>query len=180
MIEIIATEDDDPKFVELASRILNGAVNSSTPAEIYIVRIDGWFDHKWEFFAAVIGLQLGVWRWDSLRLPPFNPNRVKEQRYFRLNEQGNSGYSLQDAPALHINQSSSDNLKKRLNDIVDSALFFWYGSGTNKFDRSSMMVYSIQGQQESAWYASFLKNIEWKVNKTKGISRRELEGLLNL
>ena len=40
------------------------------------------------------------------------------------------------------------------------------------------MVYLNSEGRGAAWYASFIRNPEWQVNKAKGISQRELTELL--
>lgn len=40
IIELTATESDDPQFVEVVTQILIRAVNSYKPNEVYAVQID--------------------------------------------------------------------------------------------------------------------------------------------
>src|SRR5688500_18904807 len=114
MIELKATESDDPHFTVTVSQILSSALNCYKPEKVYVVHLDNWFDHKWNAFAAVVLLQFGVWRAPDLRTPPFNPNRVISQSHFRLDDKTKTDYIACDAPPLHIQQSSISNLGKRL------------------------------------------------------------------
>jgi hypothetical protein len=179
MIELKTTESDDPQFVEIVSQILNSAINCYKPNEVYAVNLDNWFDHKWNAFAAVVFLQLGVWRSSELRTPPFNPNRVKSQSYFRLDEITKTNFIACDAPPLHIRQSSLSNLDKCLHSITDAGLFVWYSDNTKANGRGSLMVYSIGKEEPINWYVSFYKKQKWQMNKIQNLSKKVLEGWLN-
>jgi hypothetical protein len=79
MIELVPSEYDDLAFLELAERIVKGAVAALQVREVYLVHVDNWFDFKW----------LGCWsRWkrkgrlEELRVPPFNPKRVGSEKHF--------------------------------------------------------------------------------------------------
>ena len=39
----------------------------------------------------------------------------------------------------------------------------------------SIMAYLVDDQNVSAWYASFKKEMDWKVDKTKGIDKENVE-----
>ena len=77
MIELIPSEHDGA-CLQLARRIVNGAVAAVWAWEVYLVQVDCWFDHKW----------LGFWsrgrnkdQWE-LCGPPFNPNRILSEKRF--------------------------------------------------------------------------------------------------
>jgi hypothetical protein len=179
MIPIYLTGEDDQQFVESVSRILNGAAHSYQPAEIYLIQVDSWFDHKWKNFSGVIDLQLGTWLGPMLRVPPFNPHRIVSELHYQLKEQP-ADYVQSPAPYLHVFQYSESNLQRRLVQMSESCLYIWYSCNTRKNDRGSLLLYNIEKEQQIAWYVSFLRNVEWKVNKLKGISRTELSGLMEV
>ncbi len=179
MIELKAAESDDPQFVGMVSQIFNGAMDCYKPNEIYVVHLDNWFDHKWGAFAAVIDQQCGMWQPDKLTKPPFNPNRIISQSYFRLDELTKSIYINNEAPPLHTRRSSHWNFHDRLKDLTDAGLFLWYSSKTETNGRGSLMVYYIGSEEPIYWYVSFLKKKEWQVNKANNISKKAIEGLLN-
>jgi hypothetical protein len=174
MINLNITDQDDPKFIEIVCNLLNASVESLEPQEIYVVTIDHCFDHKWNSFSGVIDLQLGVWFGPLLRLPPFHPNRVRNELYFCRVESPSLDYEIKKAPLLHKHQSSYRNLQRRLHQITPSGLYVWYSSDTKETDGASLMVYEIQGEKHMTWYVSFLKGRGWQVNKTKGITRQEV------
>ena len=173
MVYLTATEQDDPAFVGLVDRILIGAIGCYKPRQLYVIQIDTWFDHKWKEYSGRRGYCQNVWL-DPLTPPPFVPKRVKSQLTFDRSEAEPFVFDRTKAPALHIHQNSPDNAHRRLKAITPAGLYLWYSSGTIKFDRGSLMVYSVQGDDNLGWYASFLKRGEWKLGLTKGISPSEL------
>jgi len=173
MVNLAATEQDDSAFVDLVNRILHGAIRCYKPRELYVIQIDTWFDRKWNKYSGRIGYCCNVWL-DPLTPPPFSPNRVKSQLTYELSEAEPFVFDRTKAPALHIYQNSPDNSHRRLKAITPSGLYFWYSGNTSKVDRASLMVYSIQGEDNLGWYASFLKRGHWKIGLTTGISPDEL------
>jgi hypothetical protein len=175
MIELKTAEPDDPQFIEIASQILNSAINCYEPNEVYVVHLDNWFNHKWNAFAAVIDLQLGIWKLDSLRKPPFNPNRIMSQSYFHVDDVSKAVYVEGEAPILHTRRSSYWNLHKRLKDLTHSGLFMWYSGNTKSNESGSLMVYYIGKGEPVHWYVSFYKKQEWQMNKIQDLSKKVLE-----
>jgi hypothetical protein len=62
--------------------------------------------------------------------------------------------------------------------VSSSGLFLWYSGETEKIDRASIMIYAVQGDQTVPWYASFVKRVEWRLNKVKGISRVQFDEMV--
>jgi hypothetical protein len=179
MIELRATNLDDPGFLEMVGQALNGAVQRDEPGEVYVVHINNWFHYKWLGFSGVLGLQLGIRCKPPLRVPPFNPSRVVSELHLRPRGWAANDYAVEPARHLHRRQQSAQNLKTgRLTYGTGSALLLWYSGGTASQDRGSLMVYSIDADGETSWYVSFLKKEDWQVNKLQGISRREFAELL--
>ncbi|HLN33144.1 MAG TPA: hypothetical protein VK395_35770 [Gemmataceae bacterium] len=165
MIDMIAGKHDDPAFVALAQRIVNGVIASLQTREVHLVHVDNWFDHKW----------LGWWSWreEELCVPPFNPNRVVTHQYF-LWDPGESGWrSLEPPKPLHIQQAGRSSLAQPLNRISKRALFIWYSGNTATNDLGSLMVH-LSGADRYAWYASFRKKQHWTIADECRITRREL------
>ena len=94
-------DTDDEGFFQLVGNAVSNLVDRLRPEEFFVVRIDNWFDHKWLKFSgkAVIPFPVGEanpssgWPWiesaleeryrDQVTFPPFNPNRILRQQYFR-------------------------------------------------------------------------------------------------
>jgi hypothetical protein len=179
MIKLRTKEQDDQQFVELVSAIVAGAIVCYQPKAIYVVQIDGWFDHKWQYFSGVIDLQFGTWH-SPLTPPPFHPNRVIDQLYFHTEGTTPLNYVAGEAKPLHIKQHSWSNRHRRIRRITESGLFLWYSGETGKSDRASIMLYHVEQEAESCWYASLIKKDSWKWNKVKGTSKQELEGIIRM
>lgn len=178
MLSVIPTSQDDTSFVDFVFRILNHTARTRQPSEIYLVRIDNWFDHKWFRFSGKSLGAVGWWK-NKFMLPAFSPQRVMEQRHWRLAEPSNAVYEGAETKPLHIQQSSNQNLHRYLRQVTDSGMFIWYSGATSINGRGSLMFYGIQQEAEDGWYASFLKENEWKINKTHNISKNMLLTLLS-
>jgi len=176
MIDLNPNQDDDAQFVRLASQLLNNLIHLHSPKDIYVIQIDHWFDHKWQYFSGkTIGV-IGVWN-STLTLPPFNPSRVVSQKYYRA-EPSAGTYQSRSAKPLHLDQWSGQNLHRFVKAVSSSGLFLWYRGETVKLDRASLMVYVVKGDQAAPFYASFSNRDGWKVGKVKGISRMQVEQMV--
>lgn len=165
------TPEDDPAFVQIVSRIIDSVIAERTLQIVAVIQIDNWFDHKWLHFTGKVLGALGVWK-DELTIPPFNPHRVKSQMVSRLTDRGI--YESFEAPPLHIEQWSSDNLNRKLKNSTDSGVFVWWTSNTVTNGKGSVMVYTQKSDESSAWFVSFEREAEWKIRKTKDISVEEV------
>jgi hypothetical protein len=191
IFEILTNPTDDPQFVELLVRLLSRLVGEQTPAEIFVMKIDNWFDHKWLNFSGIgrVGFfhdfrlekdtALDEFRQDKVTFPPFTPKRVIEEYYFERDQSGSYASSLA-APLVHQRKlaHSSDNLHKRVTDFADSALFMWVSSNTKLNRRGSIMVYEVNGYEVQTWYIGLLKQENWNVSQTKSIARDRVISLI--
>lgn len=170
MIRVHAQINDDLKFTSLTEAFVNRLVNAVSPGELYLVKIDHWFDFKWRGFQGKLLGALGLRDFEKLRVPPFIPDRVIEQRHF---EKDGGEYSEGEA-GLHFYQSSSKSLtSKGLVAVSSPRLFIWYSGGTKDFHRGSLMVYVIEKEGPKSFYISLSKGTEWGSLKTDGISKNE-------
>ena len=179
MITLHHTEQDDPLYRDLVEHLLNEMVRHHQPDELYIVLIDNWFDYKWLKFSGTVMHEIAVWK-STVTLPPFHPSRVISQLHFCQSEREPLLYEAVPSKPLHILQPSVENLDRALGEVTSSGILLWYSGTTQMTDRASVMVYTIEGQQEEAWYASFRKGKRWKLEKTKDIPRTELLQLLKM
>jgi len=177
MIDLKPTKTDDRNFVELVSQLLSSLIRLNQPEEVYVVNVDHWFDHKWQYFSGKTLGALGVWN-SRLTVPPFDPGRVIRELHFRFDSATNS-YREDTRKPLHVNQWSTHNLQRFIKDVSASGVFIWYSSDTEKVDRASLMVYVVNSEGLFPWYASLVKRDGWKLNKVRGISRAQLEAMRN-
>jgi hypothetical protein len=171
MIEFVPAENDDPAFLSLAQRIVNGAIAALQTHEVYLVHIDNWFDHKWLGWGS-------TWKRNErlmeLCVPPFNPNRVRSQKHF-IREASSSCWLLtgQGKP-LHLRQPGRRSIHAQpLDRLSKAAVFIWYSGNTVANQTGSLMLY-LSGAESYAWYASFSGEGQWKVDDGFRTTRREL------
>lgn len=167
---------NDSGFASVAERALNNTLRRARPAEVYVVKVDGWFDYKWQEFSGTVLHFIAFWRYE-LTLPPFHPSRILSQEYYRLRPDG-AGYEPAPAKPLHISQPSSANFKRTVRSVSPSGVFVWYSHADAGSDRASLMVYTVDVDSASGWYAGFARKGEWRLAQVKGISRREVEQLV--
>lgn len=173
---IALTDEDDPRFVALANRLLDAAITGSRPTEVYLIRIDRWFDAKWLNFSGKVLGALGVSH-KPITIPPFHPNRVLSETHFSTTPDSDAFAPTPAAP-LHIAQTSAQNLTRFISRVSPSAVFFWCSSSTLSLDRGSIMLYRTEQDEVFSWYASFHKTSEWKLDRHCGISPGEVQHLL--
>ena len=171
MIEWAASEGDDIGFLEIAARTVNGALADLQVCEVYLVRIDNWFDFKW----------LGWWSsWKhgeltELCVPAFNPNRVRSQDHFVWDVDSSRWIAAGHGTPLHVHQLGLQLSNRRmLRTVSKSAAFIWYSGNTLANRVGSLMVYQ-SGAEDYAWYAGFAKKDRWIVGDGNRISRSELK-----
>jgi len=174
MIPLADTDDDD--FLAISERLLVSEIGAYTPLEVYLVKIDGWFDTKWLGFSGKVLGALGVWNTPST-IPPFHPNRVVSEMHFKHTK--SEAYERSATQALHILQPSASNIQRTVRGISESAVFLWYSSGTASQDRGSTMLYGTKDGCVYGWYASFHRRSKWVLDRHRGISPLEINHLLS-
>jgi hypothetical protein len=172
MIEILPAENDDKNFIGLVEQISNVGINLTQPEEVFIIKIDHWFNFKWKSFSHKIFGALGVWR-DELRIPPFIPDRVVEETFF---QKIGEVYETKSANPLHIYQPSENNARRKIK--RKSALFVWFSGETTKNSQGSLMIYTFSKDFQNAWYVSFIKKSDWQIYKTDNISKTEAKAMI--
>jgi hypothetical protein len=169
MLELAAAEHDDDGFLTLAERIMNGAIAVLQVREVYLVHIDNWFDFKW------LGWKTPK-REESLRIPPFSPNRVQTEKHFVWSAELSAWISIGLPKPLYYWPDKGSWIAPPIDRLAERAAFIWYSGNTTTNKVGSLMVY-LSGADRYAWYASFRKGKHWALADECGISRRELESL---
>lgn len=170
---ITLTDNDDPRFIALASRLLDAAVTANRPSEIYLIRIDQWFDAKWLNFSGKVLGALGV-HGRPITVPPFHPHRVIAEIHFSAAPDSGAFVPTAAAP-IHIAQPGDQNLKRSVGGVAASAIFFWFSSSTLDLDRGSTMLYRTNQGEIFSWYASFHRSPTWRLERHRGISPTEIQ-----
>lgn len=190
-MKIEVGETDDPNFIVLLDSLLNGLVRRETPEGLWVIQIDNWFDHKWLRFSGIgtvdfrfpafmnrYDAALDEFYQDRVTFPPFTPNRIMAQWSFaRVGDRYEEVPSR--VPHRSEKQPSAANLQRRVRDFSRSATFVWYSAKTVANGRGSVMVYNVATDVVKCWFAAFIRQETWRLHVTKGVSREELENLLN-
>ena len=109
------------------------------------------------------------WR-EKITVPPFNPNRVLSETFFRIKPTKNKMIEKR----LHITKESNNNIHNRISSYTKNGIFIWYSSNSELNQKGSLMIYRVQDEKVSTFYASFENNNGWKINQTKNIPVAEL------
>ena len=190
-LDIKEIADDDTEFIQGLTRLVSEAIRQYNPVEIFLIRVDNWFDVKWFAFAgkAKIEINTGIdainsevrafWEdGNDVTIPPFVPHRIVEQLHMKYL---NKSLSLlgSDSRFIHSTEkkSSSANLNNRLLDHSASALFIWFSSKSKSNGRASMMLYRTYEQKVGGWYVSFIRQQNWTVDRVRNKERDLIERL---
>src|ERR1019366_6371355 len=172
MLTISPNKNDDPDFVAVADSILNAVVRQLRPANVFLVRTDHWFDHKWLAFSGKVLGAVGV-RKQRLTIPPFVLNRVLTQEAYCYSDEKFEYCPDMRALSLHRLQPSRTNLTRFIDLISKSGVFIWFSGNTSNETAGSIMVYSVIEDSQNAWYASLRRTNNWRLYKILGLSKAE-------
>jgi hypothetical protein len=177
---------DANDFIISLNKIVGKFIDEMDINEICLIRIKNWFDHKWLNYSgkSVIEYRGGgglidsslnnEWR-EKITVPPFNPNRVLSELFFRIEPTDNKMFEKN----LHTKKDSNDNIHNRISAYTKSGMFVWYSSNTEINQKGSLMIYIVQADNIKTFYVSFVNNNGWKINQTKNIFAAELENILS-
>ena len=187
ILNIALEEDDDRVFVAALSSLIAQLAADRKPSELYVTRVSKWFDHKWLRFSGrgrvrLDGLRpqedtaLDVFWQEHLTFPPFSPRQVSAPLAWSRARDG--AFRRVPKPRLFhkaARRHSAGNLQSRVASFSDSALFVWFSSLTAQNGIASVLAYGVSDGVEEAWYASFRKDLSWRIAATKGINRERLQ-----
>jgi hypothetical protein len=183
-------DSDDPGFVVLLDSLVSAVVASHKPTNVWLIRIDNWFDHKWLKFSGygLVASDIPLDRWDTVKaefhqekitFPPFTPNRVISQCSYVRKGEAYCEAALQFLPHRTDRRHTSASLQKRVGDFANSAVFVWFSSNTVANGKGSVTVYCVMDQSAECWFAAFWReDCSWKLASTRGTSRSYVERLL--
>ena len=178
-IPIQTKDTDHPEFIAMLESMLSRLDAGYSPDEVFIIRVRGWFDHKWLNFSGKgrvpfdspipdhPQVALDEFFQDQTTFPPFTPKRILNQERWVYSDK------LSKNTLLHKRryERSAMNLHRRVKDHSKSAVYVWYSSETDKNKRGSLMVYRVNNGAVNTWYASFSYDDSWRLDQTKGIDR---------
>ncbi len=187
MIEIKFDNTDAKGFKVIVATIVSNLIKTFDPDEISIVRIKNWFDHKWLNYSGKqilkydtkphpgIPFALEPYWNKEITVPPFNLNRVLSESVHRI--KGISNVLFEEV--LHKFQWSTENRNNLISRRTNNGLCIWISSNSETNKQGSLMVYQIKDSEIQSWYASIQESNGWKVNKTKGIDKNQIQLMLS-
>lgn len=174
MINIKKTENDDYDFIIQLQILSNEIINNFKTNEVYLFRVDNWFDKKWINFTGKVLGAVGTWNYQNeLRIPPFTPNRIEEQLFYRKDINGKF-IETEIEIEIHKLQPAEKNQQRRISQVSDSAIFIWYSSNTIKNDNGSLMIYCVENGKCASYYIGFNKNENWKISESINLHKKDL------
>jgi hypothetical protein len=184
-LKIKIDDGDAHEFIENMDKIIMGLVEKFQIDEILLIKIKNWFDHKWLNYSgkSVVQFHGGYlietalqdeWR-EKITIPPFNPNRVLSETFYRIRQTNNKIFEN----SLHKTKSSNDNIHNRITNYSKNGLFVWYSSDTELNKTSSLMIYRVQNGFVETFYVSFENINGWKIKQAKNITPSELTTFMN-
>jgi hypothetical protein len=186
IIDIPYKTGDHKQYLAAVCSLVASVASSGRPDDIYVTRINKWFDRKWLRYSGKGRVAFHGWSrvdtaldpmWqDHLTFPPFNPKQVGTQICWRKRSDGSYG-GVDNPRWIHKRKlgHSAANLSNRVASFTGSGLFVWFSSDTEKNGRGSVLVYSVVGGEPSGWYASFRYCEAWMVERVEGIERVTVE-----
>ena len=173
---LINNENDNPNFTRNAELIVTNRIHLWKPKELFITRIDNWFDEKWMEFSGTIMQGLVIWKGETT-IPPFHPNRVETSDFYKMTAE--KYVKNENTKPLHIYQESKSNLKRKISDFTDDGIFVWY-SGNSKINGvGTIMCYHVKNSECRAFFITLTERKDWNVSQTKGILMKEIQSILD-
>lgn len=174
---LIEKQNDNPNFIFNCEKIIQNQINLWNPTEIYVTRIDNWFDGKWMNYAGTELHAISSWNFqDILTIPPFHPNRVESSEFYKKTSEHYEKKGNQNA--LHIIQESKNNLKRYISEFSTNGIFVWYSGNSKTNDRGTLMLYLIKDSETKTFYITLTEKKNWNVSQTKGVLTKEIQSII--
>lgn len=185
MIHFHQDKTDSKQFIEIIDAITNNLIQKHNPDEVSVITIKNWFDHKWLNYSGkqiiqydtktqpAISYVLEPYWNKEITIPPFHPNRVLSESVYRKKEIKNTAFE----EYFHEFQRSTENRNNLLSRKTKNGLCVWYSSNSEINKQGALMVYTINDLKTHSWYISIEEKGTWKITKTKGIAKNEIESL---
>ena len=168
-----ANNDDNCDFLNNLEKIIYDGVLKWKPQDIFMTRVDNWFDGKWLKFSGTIMHELAISKLVEVTISPFHPNRIESCDKYVFQNEDYLRTNINEP--LHILQISKDNLKRKITNLSKSGLFVWFSSKSKINNNGSLMIYSVCDNECFAFYASLILELNWKVNKSVGLTKKAID-----
>jgi hypothetical protein len=179
---------DAEGFKTVVADVIYQLIANFDPDEVCIIRIKNWFDHKWLNYSGDrilaydtksnpgIPYALEPYWNRNITIPPFHPNRVLSESAFIKDGKSTPEF----LKPFHTFQQTTENIQNHISRRIHNGFCCWISSNSTTNQQGSLMVYQIMDEEVKSWYVSIEKKAHWKVTRTKGISKKHIESLLNV
>tara|TARA_R110002073_G_scaffold220418_3_gene380625 strand:+ start:24 stop:611 length:588 start_codon:yes stop_codon:yes gene_type:complete len=172
---LIEKQSDNPDFILNCEKIILNRIEQWNPTDIFVIRIDNWFDEKWMEYSGNITSGLSIWK-GKTTIPPFHPNRVENSDFYQKSAQ--LYVKKENRNNVHVYQESKDNLKRYISEFTGNGLFIWY-SGNSKINAiGSLMCYLVRESECHPLFITLSEKKKWNVSQTKGIQLKSVQLIL--
>lgn len=167
--------NDDPDFILNCEKIIQNRIDLWKPTDIFVTRIDNWFDQKWMKFSGTIMHEISVWK-EETTIPPFHPNRVESSEFYTRTAKQLVKKEI--SKTLHIHQESKDNLKRNISEFTNNGLFIWYSGNSKLNGVGTLMCYLVKESECQPFFISLTEKKNWNVSQIKGVLRNEIQDII--
>jgi len=168
--------NDNTNFILNCEKIITNSIRLWQPSEIYINRVDNWFDKKWLGFSGKLLGEVSVWK-SNLTIPPFHPNRIESSDSFV--KSGEQYVKKENPHALHIYQKSNENLKRYVSGLTTNGLLIWYSGNSKLNGLGSVMCYLVLETKCHPFYLTLSEKNQWHISQNHGISKKTIALVLD-
>jgi hypothetical protein len=173
-MQITPEFEDDPAFVAIVERVVDGLLQRDTPPSLVLVKIDNWFGPKWLSFSGKALGAIAVWK-ATLTIPPFVPNRVVYQKRYAAP----TYQEVDSGKPLHSEIPAGAAITRRASEVAPGAALVWYSGNSRETGRGSVMAYVPEAQSYWSWYADWACHPSWHIAKAIGIKPGDLQNLIH-
>jgi hypothetical protein len=89
-LEMCCDSNDDSEFMQLVGSAVSGELEAKPVQEVFLIRINNWFDHQWLNFSgigrAAFGSDTGIWYNPDTALEEFRQAKTGAKAVDELNE----------------------------------------------------------------------------------------------
>jgi hypothetical protein len=170
-------QNDNPDFILNCEKIIQNRIHLWKPTDVFVNRIDNWFDEKWMGFSGTTMHEVSIWKGETT-IPPFHPNRVESSDFYQKTTE--LYVKKKNPKTLHIYQESKDNLKRYISEFTNDGLFIWYSGNSKVNEIGTLMYYLVRESECQPLFISLSGKKDWNVSQTKGILLKEVQRILDI
>ncbi len=143
--------NDDRGFIKEVQTLIDGILPCFQPHELFVTRIDDWFDKNRLGVNTVPIPQTPTRKVSRLNVPWFSYGRIVENYYFEKNSDGH----YHERKRGDISTLLGRKRARAIADISPNGLFMWVSGNSSVNGKGSLLIYYTKGGLDTGWYAGF-------------------------